>query len=63
MSYSFSSSDSTCGPTVYAPEDRSVIPLRACRKDLYGYLTNLGVSSCRGLGSSNIPSEYHRDHP
>ena len=58
MSCSFSSSDSTCGPTVYAPEDPSIIPLRACRKDLSGYLTNLGVSGCRGLGSRNIPAEY-----
>ena len=58
MSWSFSSSNSTCGPTTYAPEDPSIIPLRACTKDLSGYLTNLGVSGCRGLGSSNIPAEY-----
>ena len=58
MSCSFSSSDSTCGPTAYAPEDASIIPLRACRKDLSGYLTSLGVSGCRGIGTSNILAEY-----
>ena len=58
MGCSFSSSDSTCSPTAYTPEDPSIIPLSACRKDLSGYLTNLGVSRCRGLGSSNILAEY-----
>ena len=58
MSCSFSSSDSTCGPTAYAPGDASIIPLRACRKDLSGYLTSLGVSGCRGIGTSNILAEY-----
>ncbi|CAH3126470.1 unnamed protein product [Porites lobata] len=58
MSCSFSSSDSTCGPTAYAPEDASIIPVRACRKDLSGYLTSLGVSGCRGIGTSNILAEY-----
>ena len=58
MSCSFSSSDSTCGPTAYAPEDASIIPLRACRKDLSGYLTSLGVSGCRGIGTSNSLAEY-----
>ena len=46
MSCSFSSSDRTCGPTPYAPEDASIIPLRACRKDL------------SGIGTSNILAEY-----
>ena len=58
MTCSFSSSDSTCSPTPYAPEDASVIPLRARRKDLSGYLTRLGVSGCHGIGTSNILAEY-----
>ena len=58
MSCSFSSSDRTCGPTPYTAEDPSIIPLRACGKDLSGYLTSLGVSGCRGIGTSNILAEY-----
>ena len=44
MSCSFSTVDSVCGPTPYAPNELHVIPLKLCRKDLTDYLTNLGVS-------------------
>ena len=51
MSCSFSAENSVCGPTPYAPTELHVIPLEACRKDLTEYLTKLGVSGSRGLGT------------
>ena len=51
MSCSFSTVDSVCGPTPYAPNELHVIPLKSCRKDLTDYLTNLGVSGSRGIGT------------
>ena len=51
MSCSFSTVDSVCGPTPYAPNELRVIPLKSCKKDLTDYLTNLGVSGSRGLGT------------
>lgn len=51
MSCSFSTVDSVCGPTPYAQNELQVIPLTSCRKDLTDYLTNLGVSGSRGLGT------------
>ena len=51
MSCSFSTVHSVCGPTPYTPNELHVIPLKSCRKDLSGYLTNLGVSASRGFGT------------
>ena len=51
MSCSFSTVDNVCGPTLYAPNELHVIPLKSCRKDLTDYLTNLGVSGRRGFGT------------
>ena len=51
MSCSFSTVDSVCGPTPYAPNEHHVIPLKLCRKDLTDYQTNLGVSGSRGFGT------------
>ena len=50
MSCSFSTFDSVCGPTPYAPNELRVIPQKSCRKYLTDYLTTLGVSGSRGLG-------------
>ena len=58
MSCSFWLKGSKCGSTAYAPDEESIIPLEACRKDLSRYLINLGVSGSRGLGTENIPTEY-----
>ena len=54
MSCSFSTVDSVCGPTPYAPNELHVIPLKSCRKDLTDYLTNLGVSRSRGFAGTRI---------
>ena len=54
MSCSFSTVDSVCGPTPYAPNELHVIPLKSCRKDLTDYLTNLGVSGSRGFAGTRI---------
>ena len=54
MSCSFSTVDSVCGPTPYAPNELRVIPLKSCRKDFTGYLTNLGVSGSRGFSGTRI---------
>ena len=51
MSCSFSAVDSVCGLTPYAPNELRVIPLKSYKKDLTDYLTNLGVSGSRGLGT------------
>ena len=57
MSCSFCTPSSSCGSAPYAPDEFNIIPLEACRKDLTGYLKNLGVSGSRGLGTENVPTE------
>ena len=54
MSCSFSTVDSVCGPTPYAPNELHVIPLKSCRKDFTDYLTNLGVSGSGGFAGTWI---------
>ncbi|KAL9966751.1 hypothetical protein ACROYT_G024870 [Oculina patagonica] len=57
MSCSFSNENSVCGATPYAPTELHVIPLEACSKDLTEYLTKLGVSGSRGVGTQITESE------
>jgi len=57
MSCSFSTVNSVCGPTPYAPNELHIIPLESCRKDLTEYLTNLGVSGSRGFGTRITESD------
>ena len=53
-SCSFSTVDSVCGPTPYAPNELHTIPLKSCRKDWKDYLTNLGVSGSPGFAGTRI---------
>ncbi|XP_078361571.1 uncharacterized protein LOC144645581 [Oculina patagonica] len=57
MSCSFSNENSVCGATPYAPTELHVIPLEACSKDLTEYLSKLGVSGSRGVGTQVTESE------
>ena len=63
MSCSFSTENSVCGPTPYAPNELHVIPLEACRKDLTEYLTKLGVSGSRGIGTRITECEVILNRP
>ena len=62
MSCSFSTVDSVCVPTPYAPNELDVIPLKSCRKDLTDYVTYLGVSGSRGLGTRINKADFILNH-
>lgn len=47
MSWSFYSEDSSCGPAP-GQDDVTIIPVKACNKDLSNHLFALGVSGSTG---------------